>query len=462
MQKRNEITLQDVLWSLRRRWKWVVLFSLLCGLAAGLGTHFFITPLYTTQASMCVFSSRREESGVTNSQLSADAAIARTYSILLTSQPVTQAVSERLGGEAAPSQIRSMLSTEVDAQIIYVRVTCADPALAVRVANALSDVAPATLSSLVRAGEMVAVDRAVLPRAPASPSLPVNVLLGLLIGLLLSCGAVLVRTLLDTTVWREEDVERSFDLPLLGSVPCLTAEDEPSRRRKKTALAERPRLTPDSSFAITEAYNSIRTRLMFTGKGEKCPVFAVSSALAADGKTVNAVSLAVSIAAAGQRVLLIDGDLRKPAIHRYFGVECRGGLSELLAGLTKDVSIRQTDCEGLFLLTAGQTPPNPAELLGNPQMDSLLAFARKQFDYVLIDTPPAGIVTDASVLAEKVTGYVFVVRSGRSRLREVNGAVRQICQMNGRIAGFVLNDPENRVETRYAYAGRAYGGRRAL
>lgn len=232
---------------------------------------------------------------------------------------------------------------------------------------------------------------------------------------------------------------------------------------------DRPRLNAGSPFDIKEAYNSIRTKLMFTGKGEKCPVFAVTSPLAADGKTTVAVSLAVSVAMAEQKVLLIDADMRKPTVHRYFGTECSGGLSEILAGLTSEIKLRQTDCERLSILTAGQIPPNPAELLGSKQMDVLLEHVRKYFDYVIIDTPPINIVTDATVIASKITGYVVVVRSSKNHLRDVSDAVRQIREMNGSIVGTVLNDPENRAErsTRYQkYYSRSsyryYGGNTEL
>lgn len=234
-----------------------------------------------------------------------------------------------------------------------------------------------------------------------------------------------------------------------------------SRSKKHTTLstsrAESLRLNEGSPFAIKEAYNAIRTKLMFTGKGEKCPVLVITSSLAGDGKTTNAVSLAVSIAMAGQRVLLIDADMRKPSVHRHFGLDRRNGLSEILAGLTSDIKLRKTDCEGLSVLTSGEIPPNPAELLGSKQMDNLLEYVRKYFDYVIIDTPPVNIVTDASVIADRVTGYVFIVQSGKNHLRDVNDAVRKIEEMKGNIVGLVLNDPENKADAHYSnYYNRYY------
>ncbi|MBQ3217217.1 MAG: CpsD/CapB family tyrosine-protein kinase [Oscillospiraceae bacterium] len=228
------------------------------------------------------------------------------------------------------------------------------------------------------------------------------------------------------------------------------------RRAAAMSRKERPRLSPSSPFAIKEAYNSIRTKLIFTGKGEKCPVFAVTSSLAGDGKSTNAVSLAVSIAMAEQKVLLIDADMRKPSIHRYFNTEHRNGLSEILANLTNEVKLRPTDNPNLSILTAGQIPPNPAELLGSKQMDTLLDYVRQYFDYVIIDTPPVNIVTDASVIAGKITGYVLVVQSGKNHIRDISDAIHKIEEMKGTIVGLVLNDPYNRAEAHYSYMYKKY------
>ena len=233
------------------------------------------------------------------------------------------------------------------------------------------------------------------------------------------------------------------------------------------AAAKQRMLSPYSPFAIREAYNSIRAKLLFTGRGEKCPVFAITSAMMHDGKTTNAVNLAISIASTTKKVLLIDGDMRKPTVHRYFGLENKNGLSEILAGLTNEVKIRKTDVENLHVLTSGQIPPNPAELFGSKQMDNLLSYVKDFFDYVIFDTPPVNLVTDAAILAEKITGYVFVVQSGKNHYNEISYALDTIQQMNGNVVGLILNDVTGRAGSHYGgyrsgsyskgYYGRGYG-----
>ena len=238
---------------------------------------------------------------------------------------------------------------------------------------------------------------------------------------------------------------------------------KPLRAVKSTLEARQRMLSSTSPFAMREAYNGIRAKLLFTGRGEKCPVFAVTSAMMHDGKTTNAVNLAISIATTAKRVLLIDGDMRKPTVHRYFGLENKNGLSEILAGLTNEVKIRKTDTENLHVLTSGQIPPNPAELFASKQMDNLLSYVKEYFDYVVIDTPPVNVVSDAVILAEKITGYVFVVQSGKNHFYELSYALDTLKQMNGNVVGFVLNDVTGKssshygsYRSRYSYYGKRY------
>ena len=210
-------------------------------------------------------------------------------------------------------------------------------------------------------------------------------------------------------------------------------------------------LNQDSPFIVKEAYSSIRTNLLFTQRGEKCPIFVVTSPTANNGKTLNSINLAVSFAQMGKKTLLIDSDMRNPTIHRMFSVPSKNGLSEILAGLTDNITVSKTDIENLSILTAGKIPPNPAELLASERMDKLLEFVKEHYDCVFIDTPPINIVTDATVFAQKSTGYILVVKANTSDSNDVKTAVSSLEHIDGNILGFVLNDilPNNRKNYSY-------------
>lgn len=218
------------------------------------------------------------------------------------------------------------------------------------------------------------------------------------------------------------------------------------------------KLGSDSAFVVKEAYNSIRTNLLFTQKGEKCPIFVVTSPTVNNGKTINSVNLAISYAQMGKKTLIIDSDMRNPTIHRMFNIPLKDGLSEILAGITDSISVTSTDIENLSVLPSGQIPPNPAELLGSDRMNKLLDFVKEHFDCVFIDSPPVNIVTDATIFASNVTGYILIVKSGVTDREDIKYSVSTLEQVNANILGFILNDVPlkdgkyySKYKNRYSY-----------
>ena len=215
-------------------------------------------------------------------------------------------------------------------------------------------------------------------------------------------------------------------------------------------------LGTESPFVVKEAYSAIRTNLLFMQKGEKCPVFIVTSPTANNGKTINSINLAISFAQMGKKTLLIDADMRNPTIHRMFSIPVKNGLSEILAGLTDNITVSKTEIENLSVLTGGKIPPNPAELISSSRMDKLLEFVKDHYDCVFIDTPPVNLVTDAAVFAQKTTGYILIVKANVSDTADVKIAVSSLENIGGHILGFVLNDVTTGRNGYYSYYKR-YG-----
>lgn len=216
-------------------------------------------------------------------------------------------------------------------------------------------------------------------------------------------------------------------------------------------------LSDKSPFGVIESYGAIRTQLNFSRKSEKCPVFAVTSMTPGEGKTITCINMAVSFARLNKRVLIIDSDMRNPTIHKFFSLHAENGLSEVLAGFADTVNFKTTDIENLTILTSGDIPPNPAELLNSEQMDKLLKLVREHFDYVFIDTPPIALVTDATVLAQRVTGYVIVVRPGRTDINDLKIGIKSLQTLHATITGFVCNDADDSIRlSRHAYYKNSY------
>lgn len=231
-----EITFQDILWTLKKYILWIVAVSLVSMIAAWAYSTYFVTPIYSTSISVCVFANDRSTaSSVTTGELTADASIANTYQVLITSQPVMNAVSEDLDGKVSPESLRSMITASVqkNTQIINVTIRGTRPQLIADIGNSLAEVGPTVLNALAHGGEMVSVDHAKTPSRPSSPNITSNTTVGLVLGLLLSCSVVILIALLDTTIWREEDLERAFNIPILGSVPPMSAAAIAAARRKR-------------------------------------------------------------------------------------------------------------------------------------------------------------------------------------------------------------------------------------
>lgn len=238
--------------------------------------------------------------------------------------------------------------------------------------------------------------------------------------------------------------------------------DFKKRGKKRNAKAgfskddQKKMLCADSPFIVKEAYNAIRTSLLFSQQGEKCPIFVITSPTANNGKSINAINMAISLAQMGKRTLLIDADMRNPTIHRMFSIPVKNGLSEILAGLTDNITVSKTDVENLSVLTAGKIPPNPTELLSSSRMDKLLDFVKAHYDCVFIDTPPVNLVTDSTSFSSKATGYILVIKSVTTDIQEVKVTVSTLQHINANIVGFVLNDVNAKNKRYSLYYKKGY------
>ena len=195
-------------------------------------------------------------------------------------------------------------------------------------------------------------------------------------------------------------------------------------------------------FAIRESFNLLRTNLMYTISDDEsgAPVFAITSENQSAGKSTIIANLAISFTQVGQRVLLIDADLRRPSIHSFFGIsEKSSGLSELMTGIESDVTNRDV-IPYLDVITSGRIPPNPSELISGTKFASFIEDAKSKYDIIFIDFPPIGIVSDAVANCKSVSGYIFTVRSTKSSAKSVSNALDSMEQIGAKIAGIVLND----------------------
>lgn len=233
-----------------------------------------------------------------------------------------------------------------------------------------------------------------------------------------------------------------------------------TKKRVSTRYYKNKLLTKSSPFAITESFKKLRTNILYATPGGSCAVVAVTSAFQETGKSIIAANLAISFSQLGKRTLLIDCDLRKPAQHRIFSIENTNGMSEKLAGINdeKSIIVKQiTDYENLSIITSGAIPPNPAELLASENMHRLVETLRKSFDIIIVDLPPINLVTDASVIAKIVDGYLFIVRLEYDDSNSVREAIDTLEQTDAKILGMVVNDISPKASKHYYSRYGKYG-----
>lgn len=237
-------------------------------------------------------------------------------------------------------------------------------------------------------------------------------------------------------------------------------------RKKKKASKVNAIIGKKTSFEVKEAYKMARTNLMFVlGKDKKNNngnVVLFTSSKPGEGKSTTCINMAITVAQAGMKVLVIDADMRKPSVHRNFGIDAIPGLSDKLSGMNEESCIYEISCGNLFVLPAGTIPPNPAELLASEAMEELVESASKEFDYVFIDTPPIGVVTDAASIVSKIAGAVVVVRSNITTTDDVKETAQRIELSGGKILGTIVNGVDTNAGNNYKYKrygryGQSYG-----
>lgn len=344
----------------------------------------------------------------------------------------------------------------------------------------------------MRTSNILVVDRAEVPLSPSSPKKKRNMILALMIGLMGGIGLAFLFEYLDNSVKSADDVEKNASLPTLGIVPTFNAEgfkkgsgygygygygDKKKTKKKNkedktdstgigegimaagSALKgsaatgakgekEEPlqviksidliaHFSPKSSFS--ESYRSIRTALLLSSTDSKMKALVVTSPLPAEGKTATVSNLAVTLAQANKKVLLVDADLRKPRLHRIFGVKNLAGLTNYL---TSDVDIKElikaTDVQNLYFINSGPVPPNPAELLGSDKMAHFIDSLEQTFDYVLFDTPSLLAVTDAMVMGPKI-GIILIVWGGKTSREALKRAREKLDLMKIKALGVIIN-----------------------
>ena len=382
----------------------------------------------------------------------------KSYIELISSVRVSEQVVADLRLPLTPEQVAAKIDATSTPDSVLIDVGVTDPSAreATAIANGVSAAFVRLVDELERPATAGAVPPvavrvvrpASVPSRPSSPDLPVMLALGLLGGLVLGAGAAVARHLLDTTVKSAEQLGE------LAGAPNLTTVGYDGAVRKRPLTVHEP---PDAPRA--EAFRRLRTNLRFVDVDNHHKVIVVTSPLPADGKTTTTLNLAIALASGGQKVLVVEADLRRPGAAKLLGLACSVGLTSVLSdGVGLDQAI-QPWAGGVDLLASGPLPPNPAELLASRHMAALLAEVRPWYDTVLIDTPPLLPVTDAAAVAPAADGVLLVTRFRKTSRDQVAAAVAAIAAVSVPLLGTVFNMVPRRGPRAYARYHAYYASR---
>ncbi len=431
---------------IRKGWPLIVLSLILGSVSAAVLTA-RTPPTYVASITMMA-SGTVKESDMSNAFQSGALSAQRitSYASLLTSRRMISKITT----PADVDRLQSAVTAEVIPGTVFLRATVvdSDPVRAAQAANALGDGFPRLVDQIERptprsrpSVKVTVVDRATVPHVPISPNPLANQAVALLLALLLALGVLVLRDRLDTTIKTIEMLQETSHTSILGIIGY-----ERDAGRYPLIVRE----TGHSSRA--EAFRSLRTNLQFIGVDRPPKSLLITSSLPGEGKSSTSVNLAITLAQAGWRVVLVDADLRRPRIPSYLGIEGGVGLTDVLIDKRGLSDVIQTWGDpGISVLPSGKIPPNPSELLGSQGMLTVLTQLTQNYDMVLVDAPPLLPVTDAAALAAVCDATLLVARYGKTRRENVVRAGELLTSVNARLVGAVLNFTPAKIGQYYGY-----------
>lgn len=462
---------------LRTRVKIIAAGALIGAVLGFVLSSFVLTPKYRAFIDLYVTNNSSTDAEAVNiNDLNASQKLVSTYIVMLQANTVTDKVTEAVDPRLTREQLLKEVSfSSVNAtEVLRITAETEDAQLSVDICNAYKNIASEVLEDIVGAGSVKVISTPQYPKSPSSPSVVKYTLGGGFLGMLLIIAVALVSMFFDKTVGDEAALRERYSIPLLGTVPDffqfsrtlgISKRDVKKSRKLKSKNENNEKiftaatiLGSQTPFPITEAYNSIRSNLMFSSELQT-GILVVTSPDANDLKTTTSINLAISLTQAGAKVLLIDADLRNPSIHRQFKVGNKQGLSRVLVGYDtlSDAAVHQVQ-PGLDLLPTGPMPPRPAELLSSSAMIDLLEDCIDSYDFTVIDTSPVNVVSDALAMAAHSDGVLLVARSNKTSYSELDKAIKTISMAKAGILGMVLTDVEiGNGGYGYSYSHYGYG-----
>lgn len=458
----------------------IILMAILGGTTAFCFSKFLMPLKYSSYISMYVqsYTTFNENPEHNYNNINNSKQLINTYMEVLKDDAVLNAVAEKLRGEfdnstleenftvvdgrITPASIRSCISVSSvpDTSKLTFSAVTKNAEVSAAICNNIAEVAPDYLEDAVGVGQINTIGTAKVNNNPVAPNVKKNTVLGALAAAALIMFLIFIIDFFDNTIKESGWLSSRFNKAMIGEIQQFEVE----KKKKGDDGDNHVKLTDsDVPFTVVESYKSIRTNITFALSPFEKKIFTVSSANPAEGKSTTSANIAIALAQGGNKVLLIDGDLRKSAQHKIFGLKNKKGLSTAIGKMTPvDECISKEVMENLDVMTAGPVPPNPSELLASENMTSILDQLEDRYSTIVIDTPPVNVVTDSMELAKNVSGIIMVARYGETTTDDMEEAMKKIEFAKMNMLGFILNDIKvkrnGKYYSKYKYdKGYGYG-----
>lgn len=450
-QKNREINWGSFIMNAIQKWWFILIFVVVFGLAGLIVSSINQQPSYTSTSRLAVINKSREEnSTLTQSDIQASQALAKTCQIVLTSDQVVKGVAKWvIWPNISSTRLSEVAKISVlsSTNFIEISVTTDDPARAFDIANALRATLPDAIKEFARAEKVLIVNDPTKPTQPDRDRRSnLLTIIGVLAGFAVSILILIIKEYFNDTVKSINDIHDQLKLRVIGTLPNISEDNFSTKlrrgfkKKKKNSLM----VTDDQSgnFTFIENIKGIRTKLEAVSERKNYKVFVFTSTLANEGKTTVACNFALSLAQKGKSVLLIDSDLRRPSIHQFFALKNpseKGFVGVLAGNLPWSKAVQYNAKYKINVLLSGKSTEQSSELISLPVTKEFLDEAREEYDYIIIDTPPSHILTDAAVLTEWADAVVMVIKQNEAHIDEITTTIDSLTQRNAKLLGCILN-----------------------
>lgn len=469
----EEIDLRDLLHILKIRWHLIALIFILAVSASSYVSFRVLDPVYKAETSLFVGKEGTGIGPINLGDLNLGQSLVSDYREIILSRMVAREAMDQLGLNMSVSnfQSRVSISTVRDARLFKIGFESTNPQEAMDVANTLGDIIIEKAEEIIEIRNVQIIDQAELPMNPIKPNKIMNVAIAGVLGIMLGVFLVFALEYLDRTIKNERDIERYLGLTLLGGIPLFVGDLRKGEGKKKKKGKKGKHTQKnwkgmkwegftrtlvslnEPRSAAAEAFQSLRTSIRYASVDKEIKTLVVTSPSTRDGKTTVSTNLAVVLAQIGNRVLLLEGDLRKPKVHIHFNVLNEVGITDVIArGVPLEEVIKSVEgVENLDVICSGMLPPNSSVILESKKMKEVLQQLRDHYDMVILDTPPVGQITDAAIMSRMADGAILVLASGQTNIDMARHAMQSLKQVDANILGTVLTRINKKSSGAYYY-----------